>query len=186
MSVLSEWHVPFQVNTYDAEIGWQAALLVIGLANGWFLVSRFEPCGEGALEPSYVIAAKILNADGEVVYDSFTLNYQSVDGDQNDFDHAARHDGFVVVYGDQDFPGTAVRIERNLKDLSVLTGTLAGRGKFENPQIAANLLRDNDDFSWSKRSDRVTVWKRGSSTRMTLFPPSFRPSIRRRWRTDRG
>lgn len=146
MATLTEWRAPFQVNTGDASIGHQHTPKVIGLANGWFMVAWREQFGEGAPGNGQDIVAKIYDADGNVEFDYFALNFAWTLDDQTSFDIAPTHDGFVVAYTDEDFPDQTLRIERNFEDLTYVSGTLTDSGSYDTPQIAANLLPDNDDI----------------------------------------
>lgn len=146
MTTLTEWRAPFQVNTGDASIGNQFSPKVIGLANGWFMVAWREQGDGGAPGNGQDIVAKIYDADGNVEFDSFALNFAWTEGDQTAFDIAPTHDGFVMVYSDDDFPNNTLRIERNFEDLTYIFGTLTNADDFNNPQIAANLLPENDDI----------------------------------------
>lgn len=163
MANLTEWRAPFQVNTGDASIGHQLSPKVIGLANGWFMVAWREQFGEGAPGNGQDIVAKIYDADGNVVFDYFALNFAWTPGDQTSFDIAPTHDGFVVAYTDEDFPDQTVRIERHFEDLTYVYGSLTDTGRFSTPQIAANLLPENDDIftvyynGEDKRLDAVVV-----------------------------
>ncbi len=146
MTTLTEWRAPFQVNTGNASFGHQFAPKVIGLANGWFMVAWREQFGEGAPDNGQDIVAKIYNADGNVEFDSFALNFEWTEGDQTSFDIAPTHDGFVFVYSDQSGAGETLRIERNFEDFSYIYGTLTNEGHYDTPQVVANLLPSNDDI----------------------------------------
>lgn len=146
MTTLTEWRAPFQVNTGNASIGHQFAPKVIGLANGWFMVAWREQFGEGAPDNGQDIVAKIYNADGNVEFDSFALNFEWTEDDQTSFDIAPTHDGFVVVYSDESGAEETLRIERNFEDFSYRYGTLTNEGDYDRPQVVANLLPGNDDI----------------------------------------
>ena len=146
MKIFKEWKAPFLVNSGAASTGHHTNPQVVGLFNGWFLIAWAEQFGDGAPGNDSDIVGKIYNADGVVVYDSDILNYEWVVGKQFAFDVAPSHDGFLHVYFDSDFPDDTVRIERTFEDESYLFAWLFNSGSFESPNIAANLLSDNDDI----------------------------------------
>ncbi|MDW3222925.1 MAG: calcium-binding protein [Paracoccaceae bacterium] len=101
MAQPTQWAGPFQVNTGDASIGFQSNQNVLGLANGWILVTWDEgQNGVIGASPRGDIVGKIYDADGLVVYDSFQLNSYFFSDGETDHNVTATHDGFAISFVD--------------------------------------------------------------------------------------
>jgi Ca2+-binding RTX toxin-like protein len=160
MATPAEWLNEFQVNTGTAATGSQSDPKIIGLNNGGFVVAWVEAADGGIAGASPAgtdIIAKIYDAEGNVVRDSFRLNSDRNFDDERDFDLTATHDGFAMAYIDDSIPITnqkTVYYERFDFDGSPQVGTgnahqiadenVAADDLF-NPQIAANLIASDDD-----------------------------------------
>ncbi|SFF97584.1 Hemolysin-type calcium-binding repeat-containing protein, partial [Roseobacter denitrificans OCh 114] len=158
MATPTEWLSAFQVNTGTAATGTQDAPQIIGLNNGHFVVAWVESAsGAVATAAGTDIVAKIYDAEGNVVRDSFRLNSDRNFDDEGDFDLTATHDGFAMTYVDDSISNanqTTVYYERFDFDGTPQVGTgtaftIADENVaadfLRNPQIAANLIAANDD-----------------------------------------
>ncbi|SFG15766.1 Ca2+-binding protein, RTX toxin-related, partial [Roseobacter denitrificans OCh 114] len=166
MATPTVWLDAFQVNTGLAAGGSQTLPKIIGLNNGHFVVAWQEnaagqttiPAGAIATERGTDIVAKVYDAEGNVVRDSFRLNSDRNFDDELDFDLVATHDGFAMAYIDDSISVTtltSVYYERFDFDGTPQTGTgnafeidteNVAADFLRNPQIAANLIASNDDI----------------------------------------
>ncbi|WP_282059166.1 calcium-binding protein [Roseobacter litoralis] len=165
MATPTVWLNAFQVNTGTAATGSQSEPKIIGLNNGHFVVAWQEnaagqdaPAGAVATARGTDIVAKIFDAEGNVVRDSFQLNSDRNFDDELDFDLTATHDGFAMTYIDDSISNvnqTTVYYERFEFDGDRQTGTgtsfqidneNVAADFLRNPQIAANLIASNDDI----------------------------------------
>lgn len=151
MTTLTEWRAPFQVNTGDASIGFQDNQNILGLANGWILVTWDE--GQNGVigsSPRGDIVGKIYDADGNVVYDSFQLNSYFFNDSETNHSVTATHDGFAISfvdvsdaeYGPDD---RAIRFEQfDIEGPAGFTTVADVQNNFfSGTQIAANLDPDS-------------------------------------------
>ncbi|KUP90569.1 calcium-binding protein [Tritonibacter horizontis] len=161
MATPTEWLNEFQVNTGTAATGSQSDPKILGLNNGYFIVAWVEATNgdiAGASPAGTDIIAKIYDAEGNVVRDSFRLNQFANADDERDFELAATHDGFALTAIDDDIGNTnqtGVVYERFDfdGDRQFGTGTAftietenVAADFLRNPQIAANLIASNDDI----------------------------------------
>ena len=155
MATPTEWRNEFQVNTGGAATGGQFDPKIVGLANGGFVVIWVESTdGTIATSSGTDIVAKIYDAEGNVVRDSYQLNNSWFADDERDIDVTATHDGFAIAYIDDSIAsvnGTGVRYDRfNLAGNQVQSLAIADENVVDdfltNPQIAANLIAANDDI----------------------------------------
>ncbi|MEM7746515.1 MAG: calcium-binding protein, partial [Pseudomonadota bacterium] len=156
------WLDSFQVNTGTAATGSQSQPQIIGLNNGYFVVAWVEATNGTIGEPpaGQDIIAKIYDAEGNVVRDSFRLNTFGNADDEQDFDLVATHDGFAMAYVKDYISATnqtQILYERFDFDGDRLSGTGTGTAGslaienvaadfLRNPQIASNLIASNDDL----------------------------------------
>ena len=160
MATPTAWLNSFQVNTGTAATGSQSSPQIIGLNNGHFVVAWVESSNGTIGEPpaGQDIIAKIYDAEGGVVRDSFRLNTFGNADDERDFDLVATHDGFAMAYVKDYISATnqtQILYERYDFDGDRQSGAgTAGSLAIENvpadflrnPQIASNLIASNDDL----------------------------------------
>ena len=154
-----EWLDEFRVNTGPAGAGAQSQPKILGLSNGHFVVAWQEAAnGNIGTAAGTDIIAKIFDAEGTVIRDSFQLNSFAQDDHEGDFDLAATHDGFVltavvnnivspvqtsIVHERFDFNGDAAP---GAGAAAILASENAAADTLRNPQIASNLIAANDDI----------------------------------------
>lgn len=153
MATPIEWLSETQVNSVPIVAGFDAQPKILGLATGGYVVAWVEG-SPGAIETELgsAIIAKIYDAEGNVVRDSFRLSGISA-GDESDFDLAATHDGFAMSYIDESsvFPDfTRVRYERYDLDgdqifSDIIKTENVSPDYLRDPQLAVNLTPSNDD-----------------------------------------
>lgn len=101
MTTPPQWLAPFTVTTGTANnsLHFTSEPRAVGLANGNILCAWNEPGTSGVgTAAGYDIIGKFVDAEGNVVIDSFLLNQSSSEDDEGDFDIAATSDGdFVLV-----------------------------------------------------------------------------------------
>lgn len=161
MATPTEWLNEFQVNTGTAATGSQSDPKILGLNNGHFIVAWVESVDGGVAGASPAgtdIVAKIFDAEGNVVRDSFRLNQFANADDERDFDIAATHDGFAMTLVDDDISSpnqTSIVYERFDFDGDRQSGAgtafniqleNVAADFLRNPQIASNLIASNDDI----------------------------------------
>ncbi|WP_299965023.1 calcium-binding protein [uncultured Roseobacter sp.] len=160
MATPTEWLNEFQVNTGAAATGGQSNPQIIGLNNGGFVVAWVEASSGTIAEPpaGQDIVAKVFDAEGNVVKDSFRLNVFGNADDERDFDLVATHDGFAMAYVKDYISATnqtQILYERfDFEGVRQVGAGTAGSLALENvaadflsdPQIAANLIASNDDL----------------------------------------
>ncbi|WP_187429514.1 hypothetical protein ROLI_042270 [Roseobacter fucihabitans] len=155
MATPTEWLNEFQVNTGSAATSSQSDPKIIGLNNGYFVVAWTEAtAGTIGTTAGTDIIAKIFDAEGNVVRNSFQLNQVYTPDDERDFDLVATHDGFAMAYLDDDIANvnqTDIRYERydfdgDLVDSRSIATENVAADFLRNPQIAANLIAGNDDI----------------------------------------
>ncbi|GIT89378.1 calcium-binding protein [Roseobacter sp. OBYS 0001] len=154
MATPTEWLNEFQVNTGTAATGTQSDPQILGLNNGHFVVAWTEQTsGLIGTDLGSDIIAKIFDAEGNVVRNSFQLNQAFFPDDERDFDLVATHDGFAMAFLDDDIANsnqTDIRYERYdfdgdlLLSRSIATENVLAEF-LRNPQIASNLISTNDD-----------------------------------------
>ena len=126
MTTPNPWLETFTVNSGYAQPSFQTNSAIIGLANGGFVVTwaddDWNSTGSGN---EWDIAAKIFDAEGNVVRDSYQLN--SASGDIWISSVVPTHDGFAMLYyvTDEDgfgyFPDSvSERASRHMMALSAL------------------------------------------------------------------
>ncbi|MEO9649273.1 MAG: calcium-binding protein [Roseobacter sp.] len=154
MATPAPWLTKFQVNSGLSATGGQSQPKIVGLANGGFVVAWVE-AADGAVSNGFGtdIVAKIFDAEGNTVRESFRLNSSYFLDDEGDFDITATHDGFAIGYLDDDIYATdetAVRYERyNENGFQIgreniaLEKTVADY--LENPQLVSNLMPTSED-----------------------------------------
>lgn len=150
----TEWLKPFQVNSGRAAIGAQDNQNLVGLANGWILVTWDEgQNGEIGTSPGGDIVGKVYDADGNVVLDAFQLNSYFFSDNETNHTIAATHDGFAITFvdvSDARFGGfdRAIRFERF--DIDGPRGFITLAGEQSNSisagRLAVNLDPDNASF----------------------------------------
>ena len=173
MATPTEWLDEFQVNTGSAATGGQSDPHIIGLANGNILVVWTEG-SDGAInaaEPGSDIIAKIYDAEGNVVRDSYSLGVYYAD-DERDIDVAATNDGgFVLVLVDDSIANaneTAIRWQSFnaagdfLAEATVATENVAA-DNLSNPQVVVNqstnesIVTFTDNVGGNENINFVTV-----------------------------
>jgi Ca2+-binding RTX toxin-like protein len=154
MATPNEWLSEFQVNTGSAATGTQSDPKIVALANGGWVVAWVEST-TGTIAPAAGtdIVAKIFDAEGNVVRDSYRLNSSFFADNERDFDLTATHDGFAMAYVDASIASTNntdIRYERyDLNGDQTVLRTIASETVaadfLADPQLAANLTPTNDD-----------------------------------------
>lgn len=156
MATPSEWSGEFLVNTDAAQKGLQSDARIIGLANGHIIVAWQDdrPAGD-ATGREITIQAKVYDAEGAVVRDSFQLTPEQFGGPDLDFDLAATHDGFVIAYTDGSIFGSdrqtvvAQQFDPGGHPVSGGRTEIASESSptdfLRNPQVAANLTPTLDN-----------------------------------------
>lgn len=154
MATPTEWINEFQVNTGTAATGGQSDPKIAALTNGGFVVIWVES-SDGLIGTSTGtdIIAKIYDADGGVVRDSYQLNSSWYADDEQNVDVTATHDGFAIAYIAESIAApnaTGVRYERfdltgNVIESLAISDENVTADYLRNPQIAASLTASNDD-----------------------------------------
>jgi Ca2+-binding RTX toxin-like protein len=163
MATPTVWLNEIQSNTGTASTPTTSDPQTIGLSNGNILVAWVEAGTTGVgFHVGDDIIGKIYDGAGNLVIDSFRINYSRTADDENDFDIAATNDGgFMLVYVDNDAAGTRVVWERkNVAGVNTHTTDIVseiGFGNYANPQIAINNFDNSAFISYTALNPAVFV-----------------------------
>lgn len=164
MATPVEWSAPFQVNTGTAATGFQSQPKIVGLIGGGFVVAWQEQAdGLIGTAAGTDIIAKIYDAEGNVLVDSFQLNSVWQVDDERDFDLTATATGFAIAYIDDSLSGTAIAARQESFDFDGnpissdgVAFAATGTPEPSSPRITSNLTASNDDIFVAFNSDNGT------------------------------
>lgn len=155
MATPTVWLSDFQVNTGTANTPSISDPQTIGLSNGNILVAwaEFGTTGVGTAA-GLDIVGKIYDGAGNLVRDSYRINFNYSADEESDFDIAPTNDGgFILVYIDNDGANSRVAWERknaagnNINSQSIVSET--NDGDFDNPQIAVNNINNTSFLTFT-------------------------------------